>query len=265
MKIVIEYVIIENLLINFIVLKSLALVCKEKGRIFLLSAFLGSCLTVCLPLLRLSAVGHILTQIGLACVIICISFKFKSFKKFLKLFFCYFLISFAYGGAVYFFEGLFGQKFMILTLLIVTLTYFVFKIVVSKIKRKNDIENFCKNIKIENDGKIFDCKAFLDSGNLLTDPVTKSPVCLINFNMFSKLFDQLKIEDVLTKSQKLKDIKLAHYINFSTLNNTNKIFVFQVDQINVGDKVFERPILGLCFQNFNQSFGTDIILHNNFA
>ena len=106
---------------------------------------------------------------------------------------------------------------------------------------------------------------FLDSGNLLVDPLTQSPVILINFKVFHNLFKDLDVVDVLTRSHKLNSIKMAHYINFNTLNNEDKILVFQVDRIKMGDKYFENPILGLSLKNFNQAFGTDIILHNSCA
>ena len=265
MKVVVEYVLIENLIINLIILKTTSLICKEKCRLSLLSSFLGACLTVALPALRLKSVGHILVQIGQTALVLCISLKFSTLKKFFCLFVCYFISAFAYGGAVYFFESLMGQEYMIATLLIVLIIFALITIVYRKIKRKADIEKFCYEIKIINENNCVLSKAFLDSGNLLTDPITKLPVCLINFNIFEKICSNCSIEDVLTRSKKLDSLKLAHYINFSTLNNSNKIFVFQVDQIKVGEKCFDNAMLGLCYKNFNQTFGTDVILHNNFA
>ena len=46
MKIVIEYVLLENFLINIIVLKTVELFLKEKGRLFFLSALLGAGVTL---------------------------------------------------------------------------------------------------------------------------------------------------------------------------------------------------------------------------
>ena len=83
--------------------------------------------------------------------------------------------------------------------------------------------------------------------------------------MFSKLFEKVGLEDILLKGEKIDGLKLAHYINLSTLNNTDKILVFQVDTLLLNNKIYKNQILGLSFKNFNQTFGTDIILHNNFA
>ena len=115
------------------------------------------------------------------------------------------------------------------------------------------------------DDKKIECKAFLDSGNLLIDPLTKQPVCLINYKLFSQLFTDINLEELLRKGDKVEGVKLAHYINLSTLNNTDKILVFQVYKIKLNNHVFENQIFGLSLKNFNQTFGTDMILHNNFA
>jgi len=265
MKVVVEYVLIENFFINLIILKTTALIVQEKGRLFSLSAFFSACLTVALPVLRLNAIGHLLTQFGLFCVVVCLSFKFKTFKKFVRIYLCYFVAACIYGGVVYFFESLIGQNFVMLVLAVVVGMYVVVKILLKAIHKKKSINNFCFDAEILCNGKNLKCKAFLDSGNLLVDPVTQQPVCLINFKMFSKLFERIALEDILRRNVSQTELKLAHYINFSTLNNTDKILVFQVDKILLNNKTYENQILGLSFQNFEAAFGTDMILHNYFA
>ncbi len=263
MKIVIEYVLIENMLINLMSLKSTALLTKEKGRLFLLSSFLGGCITVVLPLFNLSAVGSFLVEVGLACVYVCISFKFKTFKKFIRFFLTFFIVTFLYGGACFFIERYFGLQSTIIVLFLVFAVFVTIKFLSRHIQRKQNVENFCFEAEIENLGSKTKWRAFLDTGNLLFDPLTQSPVILINFKVFSSLFKEIEIMDVLTRSKKVKSLKLAHYINFNTLNNSDQVLVFQVDRLRVGDKVLNKPILGLSLKDFNQAFGSDIILHNS--
>lgn len=265
MKIVIEYVLLENFFINLIVLKTVELFLKEKGKFFWISACFGSALTLATPLLGLTTFGNFLLQAGFAIFYICISFKFSTFKKFLGLYACYFLSSFLYGGACYFFEGLFGITSLIIVLFVVIVVFLFVKILLKKRQRKKDLENFCFDVEIETGGKDYSFKAFLDSGNFLFDPVTNKPVCLLNFKAFSTIFEDIEVEDILRKNNKIKNLKFAHYINFNTLNNSDKILVFQVDAMKIGEKVFEKPTFGLSLKNFNQTFGTDVILHNAFA
>lgn len=265
MKIVIEYVLLENFLINFIVLKTVELFLKEKGRFFFLSALMGAVVTLICPLLKLSTFGSFLLQFGFAVFYVCISFKFSTFKKFSILYLAYFISAFLYGGACYFFEGLIGSGSLLVVLMVVALVFVVINILFKRRQKKKNLDSFCFDVKIEVSGKEFDFKAFLDSGNFLSDPITGKPVCLINYKAFSTLFKEIDIEDVLKKNEKLKKLKFAHFISFNTLNSKDKILVFQADSLKIGQKSFERPTLGLSLKNFNQAFGTDIILHNEFS
>lgn len=265
MKIIIEYVLLENLLINLIVLKTTSLLSKEQGRLFFLSAFFGAGLTVVLPLFFMSKLGYFLVEIGVVLISVCISFKFSTIKKFLHLFCSYFVSLFVYGGACFFFEKFFGIKSLLIVLAVIVVVFFVIKFLLSRYKRKRSVESFCYDVEIDVNGTKTTCKGFLDSGNLLYDPLSEKPVSLVNFKVFSSIFKQIELSDVLMKTKKIKEIKFAHFINFKTLNFDSQILVFEIDKMAVGDKIFENVMLGLSLQNFNQAFGSDVILHNNIA
>ncbi len=263
MKIVIEYVFLENLFINLIILKTTALILREKGRMFFLSSFLGACLTVVMPLLYLSSVGWFFVEMGITIVLVCISFKFRRLKKFSQIYATYFIATFIYGGACYFFEGLFGIRSVLVILAIVIVLFLVLRILCKKLQRKKNIENFCYDVEIEAGGQKGQWKAFLDSGNMLTDPLTDKPVTLINFRVFSELYKDVGLGDILSHNEKLNSLKFAHYINFNTLGSDNKILVFQVDKVRLSGKTLQDVTVGLCLKNFNDAFGSDVILHNS--
>ncbi|MBP3619035.1 MAG: sigma-E processing peptidase SpoIIGA [Clostridia bacterium] len=265
MKIVVEYVLISNFMINIIIFKTTALVLKERGRLFLLSSTLSACVTLVLPLLSLSALGCFILQFGLNILLVCISFKFRTLKKFFQIYLCFTVASFIYGGTCSLVASYIETQSLILLLLAVVGVYFVVKVLVKRISKKQAIENFCVDVSLCFSGQKTNWKGFLDSGNLLIDPLTQSPVSLINFKVFSCIFKDICLEDVLRKSEKLKKLKLAHYISFNTMGTGNKILVFQIDGLEIGGKHYKKAVLGLSLKNFNQAFGSDIILNNNFA
>lgn len=261
----IEYIFVTNFLVNLAILLTCSQIMKDKGRLFLLSAFLGSCFTVALHIYSLSKLGQVLVSFGMTIWFVCISFKFRTFKKFVLIFLCYVAVSMLFAGLCNFLASLIEIQSVIVVLISILLALIICKFVVRKVYRKNSIENFCHDVEIENAGQKLCVKAFLDSGNLLVDPVTQSPVNFVNFKMFSALFPDISIEDIFRHSQKIKKLKFAHYINFSTLAGTDKILVFQVEKINIEGRCFQKVTFGLLLQNFDTSFGTDMILNNNFA
>ena len=193
LQIVVEYVLLENLLINLIVLNTTALLTKEKGKLFLLSSFLSACVAVVIPMCYLSTLGSFLLQIGVAILNVCLCFKFKGLKKFFQLYLCYFITLFIYGGACFFFESLFGIESILIVLAIVVVVFFTVKFLMKRYTRKKAVECFCYDVQIEMNGKKTDWKAFLDSGNLLYDPLTENPVTIINFKVFSTIFEDIEL------------------------------------------------------------------------
>lgn len=255
-----ELILIENMLINLIILKTTSLIIKERGKFYLLSAFLSGCFAMILPILNLNNFGQVLYNLGLTIILICISFKFKTLKKFVKIYSVYYLSSFIYGGACYFFTQLFTTRSLLLVLAIIISVYLIVKLLIKIFHKKNTIDKFCYEIEIELSGRKSKWKAFLDSGNFLTDPVTESPVSLINFKVFSSLYD-VSMEDLILG--KVKGVKFAHYINLDTLGGRDRILTFQVDSLKIGDKVLKAATLGLCLKNFNDAFGSDVLLNSS--
>ena len=175
------------------------------------------------------------------------------------------LATFVYGGVCSLVASYIQTESLILLMISVITAYLAVKFLAKKIFRKKAIENFCYDVAISFSGKKSNWVAFLDSGNLLIDPLTNSPVSLINFRVFSSIFSDIELEDVLKKSEKLKQLQLAHYVYFGTMGQGNKVLVFQVDSLEIGGKCYEKAILGLSLKSFNKALGTDIILNNNFA
>ena len=123
MKVVVEYDLLENLLLNLIILKTCSAFLKEKGRFLFVSAFFCACLCVALPALKLNPIGHILLNLGQSILAICLSFKFCGIKKFSLLFLTYYICTFVYGGACYFVQNMFGTTSILIVLAIVVVLF----------------------------------------------------------------------------------------------------------------------------------------------
>ena len=134
-----------------------------------------------------------------------------------------------------------------------------------KFYKKKMVENFEFCAKITHGNKKIECKAFLDSGNLLFDEQTNSPINFVSLVLFEKLFDDLMFEDVLKKSEKLKKIAQSHFVNFKTFGGDGRVFVFQIDELALGEKVLKNVMLGLSLKSAGRKFGADIVLNNAFA
>lgn len=255
----------ETFFLNYLMLKSTALLSTEKPKLLLASTALSTALSIFENMFIFTRSGRVLFLLGTTIWYICITFKFSTFKKFVKLYLLYLLMLLCYGGASYFVSSFLLLKshvsFVIANICVFAVTLFLS----SWLKRKRMLQNFCYDIQINHKDKKVICKAFLDSGNLLVDPNTNKPVSLVNFKIFSKLFgDSVKLEELIVGRWKPCGTN-AYYIPFNTLNCEAKILVFEVDEIKIDGKLERNVEFGLSLKNFTDAFGSDVILNNAFA
>lgn len=261
MEIVIEYTLLQNFIIDFLIFKTTSLVLRAKCRFVFLASILGAVVALIIPIFNLSGVAEFFLKLFLAVILVSLTFPYSKFSSFIKIYLCFFFCTFLYGGICAFFVQSFGQLHALLFLVIVIVTYLIFKYLFRFINKRKEIENFCFEVKLENEGKKCACKGFLDTGNLLSDPLTNRPVSLISYKLFNKLFN-VELSDILTNNLDTKNLKFAHYINLGTVSSSGKVLAFEIDKIVIGDKALEKPILALCLKNFKSY---EMILNSSFA
>lgn len=263
MEIVVEYVFLQNLFIDYLIFKTTAGILRTKGKYFFLVSIFASIFAVVLPLFYLPKIFEFILKIFLGVLLVCLTFKFNKFLSFLKIYVTFLFATFLYGGVCACFVETFGQLHTLIILAIVVATYCIFEWLLKYINKRKTIENFCYDVLLENGDKVLNCKGFLDTGNMLVDPLTKKPVCLVGLKLFEELGFEIDFKDLLTKNFDLKKLSLGHYICLDTVGQGNKVLAFEVDKILVkGKEEVKKPMLAVCLKNFSNY---EIILNNCFA
>ena len=263
MEIVIEYVFLQNFFIDLMILKTTEKILHEKGRLFVVMSIIAASFAVTLPLFYLQTVFELILKLFFAVFIVSLTFDFKKFSTFLKIYLVFMFVTFLYGGVNYFFVQAFGDLNSLLVLAIVTITYFLFNWVYRYVNKRKNIEKFCFDVVLKKDENIVRCKGFLDTGNMAIDPLTKRPVCIIGLKLFEELFCDIDFKDIVLGNIDLGKLKLGHYISVGTVGSQDKMLTFQIDGIMVdGKDEIEKPMLGLSLKNYSMY---DMILHNSFA
>ncbi len=265
MIIEIEVSLFINLAINFFILYLTALFFKEKAKLIWLSSLLGSVIAVILPLFALPSYARLLSQVFVSVLLVSISFSFSSFKRFLQIYWVFLGLSFLFGGGCYAIFSTFGQLPLLVVLVVCVVIFFITKSVLKMRLRLKHIEDFSFNVKIYDKGKVVEEEGFLDSGNLLYDPVSKKPVVLINFDLFKKLYENTNYLSAFLKKTDLKELPNAHYIKLNTIASGTQILVFSVGKVDISGngvtREYKNMMLGLTFSGFERSFGKNILLH----
>ena len=198
MTIYIDVVLIENLLMNYIILFATGIILKIKIKYvkLILASVVGAIYTIIAYISNLEIYSNIFLKFILSLIIIYISFNHKSVKKLFKYTLIFYLTSFVFGGAAFSLiyivkpqeilknNGLVlnanSLKVIFASAMIAFMIITIgFKIVKNKISAK---DMYC-DIKIKLNNKQIETKAMIDTGNFLREPITNTPVIVVEHTL----------------------------------------------------------------------------------
>ena len=198
MTIYIDVVLIENLLMNYIILFATGVILKIKIKHIrlILASLVGAIYTIIAYVSALKIYSNIFFKFILSLIIIYIAFNPKSVKKLFKFTLIFYLTSFVFGGAAFALiyivkpqeilknNGLVLNSNSLKVIFISAILAFViitigFKVVKNKISAK---DMYC-HIRIKLNQKEIETKAMIDTGNFLKEPITNTPVIVVEHTL----------------------------------------------------------------------------------
>ncbi len=275
-EIIIEYVLIDNLVINFLILFLSAKVLSSKITWWrlLISNIFGTAMSFLFPILMLPSYLLILLKLLVGVIMILIAYKIKTFKSFALHFATFLSITALFGGITfmisYFAYGSlevlnnsYSKNFPMGVIIGIIAAYcYVLIGVINYIIKKQKTKKFIYDLKIFTNDKTYKISAYLDSAHNLIDPISNESVIIINFETFNKIF-KLPMEKLIQKD--VSNLKNAHYIDYKTINKTTqKMLVFNIEKVEIdlikSKLKKENAVLGLSFSNFKNNFNCDALI-----
>lgn len=263
MKIIVEETLLISLILNSFIIKLTALFLKERARLWLLSSLILSAISIILPAFQINAILKIFV-IVLACnVLVCISFKFSSFKRYCLLLCAIMVNTFIFGGGCYAVQSVVGTFPLFCIAIISAFLYFITKILINYQQKLDKIKRFTYNVMLKDGDKVIYEEGYLDSGNVLYDTVTKKPIILVTYEVFNKIYQNINYINALTKNIDKSTVKDGHYIKINGVGSGTSILVFTIDEMLINnEKSYKDVAVGLSFSSFDKSFGKKILLNN---
>lgn len=274
MTIYIDIIIVENLIMNYIILYATGIISKDKisyTRIFFAS-LIGAVYAVTEYILKLNIYSNILIKIILSIIIVYVAFYPQNVKKMYKQLVMFYVTTFTFGGVATYliyvlkpqniiikngmYVGTYVLKVIFLGAIVGTAILFVaFKLAKNKITKKDMI---CK-IKIKINGKEKVLDAMVDTGNMLKEPITGTPVAVVER---TSLYDLLP-KEILNNTESIlggdfgkipEDIKNEYIpklkiIPFASLGRQNGMLVGikpeKIEVINEQTEKNKNAIIGI--------------------
>lgn len=198
MTIYIDVVFLENLVMNSIILIASGIILKKKLKWIriLLASSLGAIYTIIGYISVLQIYSNLVLKVILSILIIYIAFNPQTVKQLWKDVLIFYLTSFVFGGVAFALiyvvkpqdilmkNGLFLGTYPLKTVLLAAIVAFIiiiaaFAIVKTKFSKK---DMFC-DVEVELNNKKIKTRAMIDTGNLLKEPITNTPVIVLEHTL----------------------------------------------------------------------------------
>lgn len=260
MYVYLEYLLVENAIINFIILyvtKMFTRTKTSKIRLFIAS-LLGSLYTFYIFFPSAQFMGRLIFKFAVSVLMIVIAFCPERFNIFLKLISGFYLISFIFAGTT---MGLhyilssnlvlsnisFGTSEELIRFLVIGigLAIILIKYLFKYHRLRMNKENFLTRVTINLNNKKVNLVALIDTGNSLKEPITQKPVIIAEYNAIEpilperlrKLYTEKKEFDLNFIAKLMEEIgneiKLR-LIPYKSIGNENGILIgFKPDSVNV--------------------------------
>lgn len=267
----IEFVIIDNLVVDWLILDLILSTTKYRaGRLNkFIFCFLGVVFALILPFV-INPYLIMFYRILSATILTFSIRKYKKVKTFLLYFALLMTYTFLLGGVIialmnflnidYIAENkfLYSCNFPIFIYLVfVIIIKFFVKKLIKTIKNHLKNSNYYYDIKLSNNSKTIKAIGFLDSGNSIK--IDGKIVNVVSVGLFLNLFKEVSVEDFVLGKLDLSKFKNAKYINISSVSNTVKCLSVEIDELQIRDKIINNPVIAVAMKNFENY---DCILNN---
>lgn len=270
MTIYLDIVCIENIVLNYLILVCTGKILKIKVRVIrtLIASFLGSIFSILNLIYPLNNIGNIIYKIVISLLMVKIIFRIESFKDYAKKILFFYLISFVFGGLtlamLYFVDSnslkinkynLFSGKYVLKIVIISSVLSFVLlHIIIGYLKEKSFVKKSICYVEIVYNSMILKTKCFIDTGNLLKEPITGKDVIIVEKEILNNVLDKTILDSLLNiESGNIldneKNMSNVFVIPYSSLGKNNSIILgFKPDCIKIicdEEKIVKNAIIGI--------------------
>lgn len=270
-----DIIFFENLIMNSIILYAASIILKLKPKFFriLISSAIGSVYSIILYITEMKIYSSIISKIILSIIMTYVAFNPQNVKKMWKQILIFYLTSFVFGGValylIYFLKpqdilvknGMYVGEYALKVIMLGGIVAFVvIKISLKIIKTKiNPKDMYCK-IKVKLDDKEIETTAMIDTGNLVKEPITNTPVIIVESSLLYEILPKEilnNLEEVLSgdlsdipEEVQEKYISKMRCIPFKSLGKENGMLLgIKSDEIEVmkedENKVIKNAIIGI--------------------
>lgn len=227
-----EYFLLENMAINYILLYLTRKFTKTQANNIrvLIASFIGAIYAFVIFFPSLKFMTKFIIKISISILIIIVAFNPVKFRRFIRLIATFYIMAFIFAGAslaLFYIAGIeayagngifyirdFPVKVLVLA---VSISYILIKIVWGYIQSILTKSKVYMSIVVVLNNKKVEIMGLLDTGNLLRDPVTQTPVIIVQFSAIKDLLP-IQVQSIFEK-YKENDLEVISAIMIENVSN----------------------------------------------
>ena len=289
----IDVLFVVNLIVNYLLLR---VSCIFSGINFnryrvLVAAIVGACYSVLVFFPDFTVVCSMIFKLLVSMLLVAIAFPFYSIRSFLKTLLIFYAVSFGFGGCVlgtFYFTNI-GARFgavysngvlyfnlpwsvLAISWCVFYISVKFFGVITKKTLHKKSLQ---KKLLLYFKDKTVEVTALLDTGNSLIDPISLSPVIIVEYSILKNLFskeiqqtlDRLGFDSIdwIMREANAKGLS-TRLIPFSSIGKENGILLgFIPDRIEIYDecgvKQVDKCVIGLCESSLSKDKSYSALLN----
>lgn len=288
MTVYIDVLFAVNMIINYLLLLATSKITRHSTSAvrIVLGSFAGAVYAVCMFFPQIKALYTVAAKIAVSFILVAISFNIKRVKSFFKTVCVFYITSFIFGGislGIFYFtgtgtgtgtvisNGIFYYNLSLRLLIISSaIAYGVIRLL-WKVCKSDKMRDF-KQIEIFLNGKNVSLNALVDTGNMLNDPITQTPVVVAEFERiknilphnFNTLYTELyhSPESIIINDNISEIASRLRIIPFTSLGaNESMLLGFKPDAIKIENTLREDIIIGIYGNNLSRNKDYDALLN----
>ncbi|MBE5738187.1 MAG: hypothetical protein E7354_00415 [Clostridiales bacterium] len=274
MVLYIEYIILDNFLIDLSILKLLACTFRERYRCrnYIFSSIVGVIGAILLPYMLFNEILSVIYRLLIAMLMICVLKRFFTIKSYIK----HLLVLFGYtamlGGCM---VGLFNALNIQYTisgvllydlecpigifLLVILLTLYCIKKIIVVMGNSLRESSYMCSLLLEDRDKKLELRGFLDSGNMVSD--NGEGVSIISLDAFERLYNNISLIQLLYGKVRDDRLKNIRYISIDGVDKGKEYLSFTIDKMCVDGREYVNQRIAVAHKNFGEF---DCILNSDY-
>ena len=286
MTVYIDVLFAINGIINYLLLLATSKISKQQTSLLklIIGSLIGAIYAVCMFFPQIRALYTIISKIIVSFLLIAVTFNIKRFASFFKTVLIFYITSFIFGGIA---MGLFyflnfgkgtiisnGVFYFSLPWRILIFSSMISYALIRFFYKTAKSEKFrvYKKIEVFLSGKKISLNALIDTGNMLSDPVSDTPVIIAEYEIISPLLsDEFKTlyesnksspENIILNNLDKNIASKLRIIPFSSLG-TEKGFLLGIkpDAIKINKIFLDNIIIGIYGSRLSKNKDYDALLN----